>query len=85
MAEHKVGVVINFYAKPSVAAVKVTRGVIKKGDILRYKGYTTDFTETVTSMEIENQPVEKAQKGDLVGIKVQERVRENDNVYEVVE
>lgn len=85
MAEEQVGIVVNFYAKPGVAAVKVTRGIIKKGDILKYKGYTTDFTEVVSSMEIENQPVEKAQKGDLVGVKVKERVRENDKVYSVVE
>jgi len=85
MAEDQVGVVINFYVKPGVAAVKVTRGMIKKGDILKYKGYTTDFTEAVSSMEIENQSVEKAQEGDLVGVKVRERVRENDKVYRVIE
>lgn len=85
MAEDQVGVVINYYTKPGVAAVKVIRGVIKKGDILKYKGYTTDFSETVSSMEIENQSVEKAQEGDLVGVKVKERVRENDKVYRVIE
>lgn len=85
MAENQVGVVVNFYAKPSVAALKVTHGMINKGDFLRYKGYTTDFTEVVESMEIENQPVEKAQAGDLVGVKVRERVREKDKVYRVVE
>jgi hypothetical protein len=36
-------------------------------------------------MEIDNQPLEEAKVGDLVGIKVKERVRENDLVYKVVE
>lgn len=85
MAEDQVGVVVNFYAKPCVAAVKVTSGMIKIGDILKYKGYTTDFTEVVSSMEIENQPVEQAKEGDLVGVKVKERVREKDKVYRVIE
>ncbi|MBW2406460.1 MAG: translation elongation factor-like protein [Deltaproteobacteria bacterium] len=85
MAEDQVGMVINFYAKPCVAAIKVIRGTIQKGDVLKYKGYTTDFTEAVSSMEIENQPVEKAQEGDLVGVKVQKRVRENDKVYRIIE
>jgi len=85
MMKDQVGVVINFYAKPGVAAVKMTRGTIKKRDILKYKGHTTDFTEAVSSMEIENQSVEKAQEGDFVGVKVQERVRENDKVYRVIE
>jgi putative protease len=81
----QVGVVVNFYAKPSVAAIKVTSGSIKKGDLLKYKGHTTDFTEEVASIEINNQPVEEAKANDLIGIKVKERVRENDKVYKVVE
>jgi len=85
MAEDQVGVIVNYYPKPSVAALKITHGMIKKGDLLRYKGHTTDFTEVVASMEIENRPVEKAQAGDLVGVKVKARVREKDKVYRVVE
>lgn len=85
MDKDQVGVVVNFYAKPGVAAIKVTSGSIKKGDLLEYKGHTTDFTEEVASIEINNQPVEKAKANDLIGIKVSERVRENDKVYKVVE
>jgi len=85
MAEDQVGVVINFYAKLSVAAIKVTGGSIRKGDLLKYKGHTTDFTQEVTSMEIENHPVEEAKTGDLVGLKVKERVREKDKIYKVIE
>ena len=85
MAEDQIGVVVNYYAKIGVAAVKVTGGTIKIGDLLKYKGHTTDFTEAVTTMEIENQPVEQAQAGDLVGVKVKERVREKDRVYKVIE
>ncbi|MGB6011341.1 MAG: EF-Tu/IF-2/RF-3 family GTPase [Desulfobacterales bacterium] len=85
MAEDQIGVVVNYYAKLGVAAVKVTNGTIKTGDLLMYKGHTTDFTETVTTMEIENQPFEQAQAGDLVGVKVKERVREKDKVYKVIE
>jgi len=85
MAEDQVGVVVNFYVKPSVAAIKVTGGSIRKGDLLKYKGHTTDFTEEVTSIEIENQPVEEAKSGDMVGVEVKERVREKDRIYKVIE
>jgi translation elongation factor EF-1alpha len=85
MAEDQVGIIVNFYAKLGVAAVKVTQGTIKKGDLLKYKGHTTDFTEAVMSMEVENQSVEKAEEDDLVGVKVSQRVREKDKVYRVVE
>jgi len=85
MAEEEVGVIVTFFAKPSVAALKVTKGSIKKGDILKYKGHTTEFTEDVKSMEIDNQPVDEATVGDVIGIKVEERVREKDIVYKVVD
>ncbi len=85
MAEEEVGVIVKFFAKPSVAALKITKGSIKKGDILKYKGHTTDFTEEVKSMEIDNQPVDEAKVGDMIGVKVEERVREKDIVYKVVD
>ena len=85
MPEEQVGVVVKFFAKPSVAAIEVTAGAIKQGDTLRYKGHTTDFTEKVGSIELDNQPVEEAKAGDLVGVKVKERVRENDLIYKITE
>ena len=85
MPDEQVAVIVKFFAKPSVAALEVTNGTIKKGDILRYKGHTTDFTEEISSMEIDNLVVEEVKVGDLVGVKVKERVRENDKVYKVVE
>ena len=85
MPEEEVAVIVKFFAKPSVAALEVTNGTIKIGDMLKYKGHTTDFTEEITSMEIDNQAVTEAKVGELVGVKVKERVRENDKVYKVVE
>jgi putative protease len=84
MEEEEVGKVTNFYVKISVAAIKVTAGVIRIGDTLHFKGHTTDFQETVASMEIENQPVDEAGPGDEVGLKAKERVRKHDKVYKVM-
>jgi len=85
MAEEEVGVVVKFFSKPSVAAIDMTKGSIKKGDTLMYKGHTTDFTEEVVSIEIDNQSVDEAKVGDMIGIQVKERVREKDKVYKVVD
>ncbi|MDY7035291.1 MAG: translation elongation factor-like protein [Thermodesulfobacteriota bacterium] len=85
MPEKQVGIIVKFFAKPSVAAIEVTSGSLKIGDLLKYKGHTTDFSEEVTSLELDNQPIVEAKVGDLVGIKVKEKVRENDKVYKVVE
>jgi putative protease len=85
MAEIQVGVVKNFFAKPSVAAIEVTDGEFQVGDVLWFKGHTTDFREEVQSIQEEQQTISKAVKGQLVGVQVKDRVRENDFVYKVVE
>jgi putative protease len=84
MPEEEVGVIVKYFAKPGVAALEMQRGSIRVGDLLRFKGHTTDFTEEVSSMEVDNKPISEAKAGDLVGIKVKERVREKDRVYKVV-
>jgi len=84
MAEKKIGEVVKFFAKPSVAAVKVTDNELKTGDTVKFVGHTTDFTDTIASMEVNNQKVEKAVPGDFVGVKVSDRVREGDEVFVVI-
>lgn len=79
MPEDPVGVVTHYFAKISVAALKLT-GRLKVGDRIHFKGATTDFTQFVDSMQIENDTVEEAGPGDEVGIKVEDRVREHDGV-----
>jgi putative protease len=85
VAEIQVGVVKSFFAKPSVAAIEVTGEEIRMGDTLWFKGFTTDFRQEVQSMQEEKQPITVATKGQLVGIQVKERVRQNDRVYRVVD
>ena len=85
MADVKVGVVKNYFAKPSVAAIEITEGELEVGDVVRFKGYTTDFQQEVKSIQEEKQTIEKAVKGQLVGVQVKERVREKDLVYKVTE
>jgi putative protease len=85
MTEIRVGVVKNFFAKPSVAAIEVTDGEFHVGDVLWFKGHTTDFKEEVQSIQEEKQTISKAMKGQLVGVRVRDRVRENDFVYKIVE
>ena len=84
MDEEKIGYISNYFSKISVAAVEITDGTVSVGDTLHYLGHTTDFESTVRSMQIEHNSITEAKKGDSVGVKVPERVREGDKVYKVV-
>lgn len=82
--EIHVGSVMQFFAKPSVAAIKIEAGSIAVGDTIRIRGATTDFEQRIDSMEIDRQPVPSADAGQAVGIKVKDRVRPNDHVSKLV-
>jgi translation elongation factor EF-Tu-like GTPase len=79
-----VGTVAHFFQKPMVAAVRVEREALKAGDRIHFKGHSTDFYETADSLQVDHQPVPEGKAGDLVGLRVVERVREHDLVFKVV-
>lgn len=85
MEEKKVGEVIKFFSKINVAAIRLTEGSLKVGDKIHIVGHTTDITQMVDSMQIENKNVQEAGPGADIGVKVKDRVREHDSVYKVVD
>ena len=84
MAENKIGEVMKYFSKASVAAVKVTEGELTVGDSIKFSGHTTDFTDVIESMEVENKSVQKAVAGDFIGVKVSDRVRPGDEVFKII-
>jgi putative protease len=83
MGEEKIGEVVKFFAKPSVAAIKIISGELDVGDTIKFSGHTTDFEDTIASMEINNEQIKKAKAGDYIGMKVSDRVRPGDEVFKV--
>lgn len=83
MVEEKIGVIEHFFTNISVAAIKITHGELKIGDTIHFVGASTDFTHVIDHMEINRSLVQIAKKGDAIGIKVTNRVREHDIVYKV--
>jgi translation initiation factor IF-2 len=83
MAEQLVGQVTHYFGKAQVAGIKITDGELRVGDTIHIVGHTSDFTQTIDSMQIDRAPVESATVGDEIGIKVAEHAREHDNVYRV--
>ena len=84
MAEDLIGSVTHFFKGPRVAVVKMTEGEVAVGDEIHFVGHTTDFTERVTSMEVDHKKVERAAVGDEIAIQVVDRARPHDQVYKVL-
>jgi len=76
-----IGEVTHYYGGIGVAIIRFTKA-IPRGTSVRFKGATTDFTETIRSMQYDHQDIPEAKKGQEVGVKVTGKVREGDEVYE---
>ena len=81
--EERIGSVIKFFDKTSVAAVKLDFGDLAIGDTVRIKGAATDFMQKVETMEFDHQPVQKAIRGQFTGIKLSQPAKPFDLVYKV--
>ncbi len=81
MAEEKpIGKVTHYYGGIGVAIIKFNREV-KVGETIHFKGPHTDFTQKIDSMQYDHKDIESAKKGQEVGIKAEQKVRESDEVY----
>lgn len=80
--ETPVGRITHFYNKIGVAAVEMN-DTLMVGNTIHIKGHTTDFEQTVETLQVEHQEIPKAGKGQVIGLKVKDYVREHDVVYRV--
>lgn len=78
--EEEIGKVTHYFDKAGAAVIKLT-APLKVGDKIHIKGHTTDFEQDIVSMQIEHNSISEGKKGDAVGVKVDERVREHDIVF----
>jgi putative protease len=80
MAKEKpIGVVTHYFNHLNVAIVKLKQEM-KKGAKVRFLGHTTDFEMEVAEMQYDHKDIEGGKKGQEVGIKVRDHVREGDEV-----
>ena len=83
MQEIEVGRVVHYFGKVSVGIIEL-KDALKVGDNIRIKGEHSDFSQRVDSMQFEHVVMTEAKAGEKVGIKVPQKVHENDKVYKVV-
>jgi translation initiation factor IF-2 len=80
----EVGIVTHYFAKISVAVIELS-DTLSLGDRILIKGMTTNVEQTINSMQIEHANVEKVKAGQSIGLKVDDRVREGDTVYKILQ
>ena len=76
----KIGKISHFYDKIGVAVITLT-GPLSLGDTIKISGNDMEFTQTVTSMQIEHEQLKKAGKGQEIGLKIDQPVKEGDQVF----
>ena len=81
--EEEIGRITHYFSKINVGILEMTKGELSVKDTVHIKGHTTDFYQNIESMQVDHSPVESAKSGDLVGLKVENSVREKDLVFKV--
>jgi len=80
MGEKEIGEVMDFFAQVGVIAIRLT-APLKVGDTIKVRGGQGEFTQTIDSMQIDRKPVQKAKKGDSVGIKISDKAHKGNKVF----
>ncbi|MFB6075703.1 MAG: translation elongation factor-like protein [Candidatus Aenigmatarchaeota archaeon] len=85
MPEKKlIGEITHYFTNIGVGIIKLS-DKLEVNDKISIEGASTDIQQTVDSMEIDRDRVEEAGKGESIGLKVKDRVREGDKVYKMSE
>ncbi len=77
-----IGKITHYFSNIGVAVIELS-DTLGSGDTIRIVGGETDFTQAVDSMEVEHQKVKAAKRGDSIGLKISQKVREGYKVYKV--
>ncbi len=83
MERQLIGQVTHYYSKIGVAIIKL-ESMLSAGERIAVVGSTTDLEQDVKSLQVDHQTIAEAKEGDLVGLKVKDKVREGDTVYKLV-
>ena len=75
-----VGKITHFFSRIGVVVVEMAHGEIHVGETIHIKGKTTNFTQKISSLQIESVDVKSARRGQLVGLKVSKPAKPGDLV-----
>jgi translation elongation factor EF-1alpha len=78
-----VGKIAHFYNHINVAVVELS-DVLKQGDEIVIEGHGKEVRQKVDSMQIEHKAIPAAKKGQAIGLKTVDMVKEGDLVFKLV-
>lgn len=76
----EIGIITHYFPHVQAAVIKL-KAPLTVGETIKIKGHTTDFTQNITSMQIDRVAVNSAKVGQEIGLLVNSRVRQHDLVY----
>ncbi len=82
MAETKIGKITHYYGKIGVGVIKLSKD-LAVGDMIKVKGNNRDFTQSVSSMQLEHESLPSAKKGQNIGLKLDQPAKAGDEVFKV--
>lgn len=77
----QIGKVVHYYDKLAVAIIEVMNQKLKTGDKVKISGHDKEFTQEVSSLQIEHAQVKDVPVGETCGMKVDQPVKEGDALY----
>lgn len=83
MQEKEIGKITHYYGNLGVGIIELSDS-LKVGESIHIKGHSEDFTQGVDSMQIEHNSISEAKAGDVIGIKMAQKVHPHDKVFKVV-
>lgn len=78
----QIGKITHYFDKLGVAVVELT-GNLKVGDTIKIIGRGNEFSQIITSMQIEHAELEEAHKDQEIGMKVDQPVKDGDVVFKM--
>lgn len=83
MQEKEIGKITHYYGHLSVGIIELS-DALRLGETIHIKGHSSDFTQSIDSMQIEHANVPEAKSGDVIGIKVIQKAHPQDKVFKVI-
>lgn len=78
----EIGIVIHYFNNIGVAIIELS-GTLRVNDEISVEGGEKEFVEKINSMEMEKVKIKEAFSGDVVGIKLEEKVKKGYKIYKI--